>query len=115
MWVPKAWVHNCGRAASTRASGVRVLKHLGVLVAKPTGPKGLSFGADAHGASDDCGGAASNVVWQVATVGAWRSQALEKLGQFILGRAALAPSLKKAPRTCQEWVRQVGLAMSDLR
>ena len=59
--------------------------------------------------------ATSNVTWQVVSIGALRCHALDKLGRFILAWEALAPSLAKAPRTCQKWVRQMDMAMSDLR
>jgi hypothetical protein len=49
------------------------------MVAKPVGSRGLCFGADTAGALDDGSGATSNVMWQVAPVGAGQYQALEKL------------------------------------
>ena len=100
---------------SRHAGGVCGLQHLGALVAKPAGSRGLSCGADTENASDVVGVATSNVMWQVTSVAALRCQALEKLGRFIFAWEALAPSLAKAPRICQEWVRQLDMAKSELR
>ena len=100
---------------SRHSGGACVLQHLGPLVAKPVGSTGPRFAADKEGAWDDGDGSTSNVVWQVAAGGALRRQALEKLGRRIRAWAALAPSLKHAPRTFEERVDYMGLAMSDLR
>ena len=103
------------QTANRHSGGVCVVLHFGVLVAKPVGSRSLGFGADTENASDVGGVATSNMIWQVASVGALRCQTLEKPGRFILAWEALAPSLAKAPRTCQEWVRQMDIAMSELR
>jgi hypothetical protein len=55
---------------SRHSDGACALHHLGALVAKPTGSRGLSFGADQKGAWDDGDGSTSKVVWQnIGTVG----------------------------------------------
>ena len=58
---------------------------------------GPSFGADNDNSDDEDGVDRSNVMWQVALVGALRCQALEILGRFIITWDALALLLAKAP------------------
>ena len=88
---------------SKHVGDVCVLKHLGVLIDNFTGDQRLSFGADTTDSSGEGTVATNNVMWQIASVGAWRCEALNKLGWIILANQVLAHDIAQAPRTCLGW------------
>ena len=92
--VPKVWGLNCSRGARWHASGASLcnVQLLGAVVwpcLLPPGVRGIR--ADTPNCEDVYGVARNHVMWQVASVGALRCHALEKLGRFILDWDAVAP------------------------